>query len=193
MNSANWTKWSADPNALYAGQGYHGGDDPTFMFHDQYPTWAKHDGGARGLGKHPSEDRNLTGSQAEMYVHPPKNVAHGVVVRFTVPTTGNYILHDTWARPIQSNGNAVGYAVFTGPANGGSSQLLVDREEYTGIDVYDYNAFTDNLATFYEARPYLGRDGLDIGLLTEGSFIYFVVDNHGNWAHGYTVIRFRLK
>lgn len=91
VNNANWEQWSPDTNGDFAGQGYHTGDS-AYMFETEYPSWAKHDGGAQGLGKHPSTGQDLTGAQAEMYVHPPYISAQGVVVRFTVPLTGNYML-----------------------------------------------------------------------------------------------------
>jgi hypothetical protein len=188
VNNRNWTRfWGSDGGRGLPRYRY-------YDFGDDWPLCGKHNGNNPGASYHPDTGALLQDDTGDLYYHPPSSTSHGGVVRFTVPETGTYLLFDTFCRPFFTSSHQVAMRVFVGPSDSSTSTGVVSREVFYAVDKNNYtnfiNAYKPGGAY---ARDWCNSTGVDLGTLTAGSYVYFVVDNYNGWASDENLMRFRLK
>eukprot|EP00965_Chrysotila_dentata_P240859 6203947-Pleurochrysis_carterae.AAC.1 len=89
--------------------------------------------------KHPDTGESLLLDDADMTIYCPPTSNHALVFRVQLPLSGRWLVHDTFIYSL--GGTRVGFSIYTGPSDGGSSVSISSREEWLGILPVNVEAF----------------------------------------------------
>eukprot|EP00965_Chrysotila_dentata_P206012 6183305-Pleurochrysis_carterae.AAC.1 len=137
---------------------------------------------------HPDDATNtLTGMETgDISSHAP--VSGGLVIRFKVPVSGSWEIHDTFLLPTNRSLVALNIVV----RSEGDNTTVEPRQSWdnatTTINSESYVQSYADTRTIVNSRG----SGVDLGILTKDDYVYFVVDNFNGWGGDGSLLRFRM-